>query len=221
VFATRLDPQARSLRDLFASITGPISFRRHAVSIWRLADVALLTYALPAALRHAEPEPRDAQPEPRDAGPAPAVLRPAGDVQPAARTHRAPALSGKTDAKPRVLRKRPLLGFPLLAINLGCGSARVRDSARPRWKRTNRVTVLDRYRNYLTRTSMLGGEGRLRGYPTNYFVGKDLLAVNLEYRTLPVELFSSQFGGALFYDVVLEVGYLALFMIVPSARLAQ
>jgi hypothetical protein len=62
-------------------------------------------------------------------------------------------------------------------------------------------TMQNRYRNYLTRTSMLGGEGRLRGYPTNYFVGKDLLALNLEYRTRPVELFSSQFGGALFYDV--------------------
>src|SRR5262249_34832473 len=50
------------------------------------------------------------------------------------------------------------------------------------------------------RYSYLGGDGRLRGYPSNYFVGKDLVVYNLEYRSPPVELLSCQLGGAAFYD---------------------
>jgi hypothetical protein len=61
--------------------------------------------------------------------------------------------------------------------------------------------ALNRYRNYLNRQSTLGGDGRLRGYPSSYFVGKDLVAYNVEFRTRPVEIFSCQLGGAAFYDV--------------------
>lgn len=63
------------------------------------------------------------------------------------------------------------------------------------------ASILDRYRNYLNRTSYLGGDTRLRGYPTSYAVGANVLSYNLEYRTRPVELFSCQLGGAVFYDV--------------------
>jgi outer membrane protein assembly factor BamA len=62
------------------------------------------------------------------------------------------------------------------------------------------ATMIDRYRNYLNRTTFLGGDGRLRGYPSNYLTGKDALASNLEFRTTPVEIFSCQLGGAVFYD---------------------
>jgi hypothetical protein len=63
------------------------------------------------------------------------------------------------------------------------------------------ATATNRYRNYLNRTSVLGGEDRLRGYPTRYFVGKDLVALNLEARSRPVEIWEMQFGATAFYDV--------------------
>ncbi|MEZ4307848.1 MAG: BamA/TamA family outer membrane protein [Polyangiaceae bacterium] len=60
--------------------------------------------------------------------------------------------------------------------------------------------VLHRYANYLNDFDTLGGNTRLRGYPTGSFAGKDLLAFNLEFRTRAVELLKAQIGGALFYD---------------------
>lgn len=58
----------------------------------------------------------------------------------------------------------------------------------------------NRYRNYLNRQTLLGGNSRLRGYPSNLFVGKDWAAANAEYRTRPLEVLGSQLAGALFYD---------------------
>ena len=63
------------------------------------------------------------------------------------------------------------------------------------------VTALDRPRNYLNVRSFVGGEDRLRGYPTRYFVGRNMLAMNFEFRSRPLELFSSQLGAVAFYDV--------------------
>lgn len=60
--------------------------------------------------------------------------------------------------------------------------------------------ILNRYRNYLNRQSYLGGDGRLRGYPSNFFPGKDIAVYNLEFRSRPIEILSCQLGGALFYD---------------------
>lgn len=59
----------------------------------------------------------------------------------------------------------------------------------------------NRYRNYLNSQQFLGGDGRLRGYPTNFFSGKDYVVGNFEYRTRPVEILSCQVGAVLFYDV--------------------
>lgn len=61
--------------------------------------------------------------------------------------------------------------------------------------------VIHRYENYLNLTSYLGGNTLLRGYPSNFLVGRDLLASNLEYRTRPLQILGSQIGGVLFYDV--------------------
>jgi hypothetical protein len=58
----------------------------------------------------------------------------------------------------------------------------------------------NRYRNYMNRTSYLGGSDRLRGYPSNFFSGKDVVAYNVEFRSRPVEILSCQLGGAAFYD---------------------
>lgn len=61
-------------------------------------------------------------------------------------------------------------------------------------------TVVKRYRNYLNRQSSLGGDGRLRGYPTSFFVGKDVIAGNVEYRTPTLQVFTVLMGAAAFYD---------------------
>lgn len=63
------------------------------------------------------------------------------------------------------------------------------------------ATGLYRYANYLNRNVQLGGSGRLRGFPTNFFVGKDLVAANLEFRTRPVDVLSVQIAAAAFWDM--------------------
>jgi hypothetical protein len=63
------------------------------------------------------------------------------------------------------------------------------------------IDALHRYRNFLNRISAVGGEDRLRGWPTRYFVGKNTFNMNLEWRSRPIEIFSVMVGGALFYDV--------------------
>ena len=61
--------------------------------------------------------------------------------------------------------------------------------------------VLHRYRNFKNSFSMLGGDNRLRGYPSNYFVGESVVVNNIEFRSRPVEILKLQLGGAVFYDV--------------------
>lgn len=60
--------------------------------------------------------------------------------------------------------------------------------------------VVDRYRNYLREYSVLGGEGRLRGYPTGAFIGKNQVVGNLEYRSPSANVLGVQLGGAAFFD---------------------
>ena len=62
-------------------------------------------------------------------------------------------------------------------------------------------TLIYRPRNFLNRQNSLGGDGRLRGYPSRAFVGKDVIASNVEFRTHPLQLWTFQLAGALFYDV--------------------
>lgn len=61
--------------------------------------------------------------------------------------------------------------------------------------------VLNRYENDLNQRSSLGGDTRLRGYPTSAFRGKDVIAGNLELRTRPLEVLTLQLGAAAFFDV--------------------
>jgi hypothetical protein len=62
------------------------------------------------------------------------------------------------------------------------------------------VAGQNRYENYLNRQSLLGGAGRLRGYPSNFFQGKDVLSSNVELRTRGFSVLSVQLGGVAFYD---------------------
>ena len=60
--------------------------------------------------------------------------------------------------------------------------------------------LLNHHENYLNDRLTVGGDGRLRGYAPQAFIGKDLVASNLEYRSRPIQLWSVQVGGAVFYD---------------------
>jgi hypothetical protein len=62
-------------------------------------------------------------------------------------------------------------------------------------------TWLWRWRNYLRQFELLGNGDRLRGYPTNFLSGPNLLAYNVEFRTRPVEILSAEIAGIAFYDV--------------------
>lgn len=58
-----------------------------------------------------------------------------------------------------------------------------------------------RWRNYLNQNEFLGNGDRLRGYPTNFLVGPNLMTYNVEFRTRPLEIFSMELGAVAFYDV--------------------
>ncbi len=60
--------------------------------------------------------------------------------------------------------------------------------------------VLDRYTNYLNAKSSLGGDTRPRGYPSGAFIGKDVVAATLEYRSRAAQILSCQLAGAVFFD---------------------
>ena len=62
-------------------------------------------------------------------------------------------------------------------------------------------TILHRPNNYLNQTVSIGGGGRLRGYPSGQFIGKDMIASNIELRTRSLQLWTVQLGGTLFYDI--------------------
>ncbi|MCB9557624.1 MAG: BamA/TamA family outer membrane protein [Deltaproteobacteria bacterium] len=48
--------------------------------------------------------------------------------------------------------------------------------------------------------STLGGDTGLRGYPNDQFAGRNLLHLNVEFRTLPLELWTLHGGAVVFYD---------------------
>ncbi|MBN2193144.1 MAG: hypothetical protein JW751_10040 [Polyangiaceae bacterium] len=62
-------------------------------------------------------------------------------------------------------------------------------------------TVGDRIRDYHHDRYLLGGEGRLRGYPTWFLRGRNRVAATFEYRTTSVGFWGIELGGAAFLDV--------------------
>jgi hypothetical protein len=61
-------------------------------------------------------------------------------------------------------------------------------------------SFVNRYKNYLRGRTITGGDDRLRGYPSNYFLGKDAVFYNLELRTTSVEFLKAAFGAVAFFD---------------------
>jgi hypothetical protein len=62
-------------------------------------------------------------------------------------------------------------------------------------------TLLYRWRNYLNQTSFVGGGDRARGYPTNFFVGRDYVAsYSLELRSQPIDILTCQIAQVVFFD---------------------
>ncbi|MBS2012016.1 MAG: hypothetical protein JST00_03960 [Deltaproteobacteria bacterium] len=62
------------------------------------------------------------------------------------------------------------------------------------------TSATNRFRNYLRGRSTIGGDDRLRGYPSNLFTGKDVLVMNMEFRTTSVEILKCAFGAVAFLD---------------------
>jgi len=57
-----------------------------------------------------------------------------------------------------------------------------------------------RYRDYYNHLYALGGDTRLRGYPSARFIGTSILTSNLEFRTRSVDVLGMLFGLVGFYD---------------------
>jgi hypothetical protein len=61
--------------------------------------------------------------------------------------------------------------------------------------------ALARPNDYPNLRSVLGGDTRLRGYPSGAFLGENLVVYNAELRSRPLEIFACELGGAAFFDV--------------------
>lgn len=61
-------------------------------------------------------------------------------------------------------------------------------------------TGIYRHRNFSNRLTSVGGDGRLRGYPSRAFLGENLVASNLEFRSRPIALWTVLLSGAAFWD---------------------
>jgi hypothetical protein len=61
--------------------------------------------------------------------------------------------------------------------------------------------LIDHYRNFRNTNFVLGSTSRLRGYQTNATVGSHYVISNLEFRTRPLQIFSTQLAGVLFHDM--------------------
>lgn len=57
-----------------------------------------------------------------------------------------------------------------------------------------------RFENFLNRRSTIGGDTRLRGYPSGAYRGENIIAYNLELRSSPFEILTVQVGGVAFFD---------------------
>jgi len=63
-----------------------------------------------------------------------------------------------------------------------------------------RLRSTTRKNDLLRTTSFLGGDTGLRGYPSLHFEGQNLITVNAEYRSLPINFFTLHLGFVVFYD---------------------
>ncbi|MEO1273563.1 MAG: BamA/TamA family outer membrane protein [Myxococcota bacterium] len=70
-----------------------------------------------------------------------------------------------------------------------------------RGRLVTRALLIHRFRDGSNQQSTLGGGSGLRGYPTGAFLGRSLVRGNVEWRTLPLELYTFQLGMVGFYDV--------------------
>jgi len=78
------------------------------------------------------------------------------------------------------------------------------------WGRLHHAGLLTlRPLNYLNRSIAIGGDNRLRGFPSGAFVGTQAATSNLEFRTRSVDILSAQVGAAAYYDVGAVLGGLA------------
>ncbi len=97
---------------------------------------------------------------------------------------------GVVEAAPeQVYDARATVGFRLVSPRFGIGRL-IADGV-----------AFQRFENSLNRRTTLGGESRLRGYPSGAYRGENAAAFNLEFRSRPAELWTVQLGGTAFFDV--------------------
>ena len=89
-------------------------------------------------------------------------------------------------------------GFPGVAV---AGTAAAVSPRTPLGRVVFDAVAIQRPENVLNQRNTLGGEGRLRGYPSAAFLGRHVIAWNTELRTRPVEILSCQLAGVAFHDV--------------------
>ena len=64
----------------------------------------------------------------------------------------------------------------------------------------NEAVFLHRVDDQSNSLTTLGGGSGLRGFESGQFLGRSAMTSNVEWRTLPTELFTLQFGAVAFYD---------------------
>ena len=69
-----------------------------------------------------------------------------------------------------------------------------------RWRNSLNAIGLQNTSSGSSAASFLGGDDRLRGYPTNFLVGANVLSYNVELRSRPVEILTCQLAGVAFFD---------------------
>jgi outer membrane protein assembly factor BamA len=62
------------------------------------------------------------------------------------------------------------------------------------------TSFTNRYKNYLNGQTTTGGNDRIRGYPSAFFIGKDSYFYNIELRSTSVRVLFAELGAVAFYD---------------------
>ncbi len=99
--------------------------------------------------------------------------------------------------QPGLYRRGINTPWAIATISLGLNNV----SPRVWWGRVHLNGWLDLTSNKLYQTHrLLGGDSGLRGYPSDHFEGQNATRINVEYRSLPINLFTMHMGFVLFYD---------------------
>jgi hypothetical protein len=100
-------------------------------------------------------------------------------------------------------------GYAQAAVDLAAGlpdetitsGFRIETPTTPAGRLVVDSVLLARPHDYLNSHTSLGGSDRLRGYPSNEFIGRSAFAANFEFRSRPLEILTLQTAACAFFDV--------------------